>query len=71
MIGPPSVNPNWLYSVSGFCRSFGRFARSTNALVARVSSLSPNQNPEPLYWFVPDFSVTLVTAPPARPNSAS
>jgi hypothetical protein len=36
-----------------------------------VASVLPKLKSEPLKLFVPDFSVTLVTAPPTAPNSAS
>ena len=36
-----------------------------------VASVLPKKNALPLSSLVPDLSVTLVTAPPDRPNSAS
>ncbi len=65
MMGPPSANPPWKYVVSGGSGNVEKKLRAT------VASVLPNAKTEPLYSFVPDFSVTFVTAPPARPNSAS
>jgi hypothetical protein len=40
-------------------------------LRACVPSEFPKKKRLPLTWFVPDFRTTVVTDPPARPNSAS
>src|SRR6266545_6477177 len=66
MIGPPRFPPNCWYLVSGF------FAvGEAKKLLAWVASLFPKANRVPLNWLVPDFRTTVVTDPPARPNSAS
>ena len=58
--------PNWL-----IC-DFGRFAlRAVRIGVLEFNASSrKNSNALPCQLFVPDFVTTLITAPPARPNSA-
>ena len=63
-IGPPNVKPACRYLVSAG-------ASVVNGLRATVASVLPKLNAEPAKLLVPDLMVTLVTAPPARPNSAS
>jgi hypothetical protein len=60
------VAPNWL-----IC-DFGRLAlRAVRIGVLELSASSrKNSNALPCHSFVPDLVTTLITAPPARPNSA-
>ena len=50
-----------------------RVGRGNNekGFFAIVASVLPKLKSDPARLFVPDFSVTFVTAPPAAPNSAS
>ena len=66
MIGPPRVAPNCWYFVSGFTE-----AAEAKEFLAWVDSLFAKAKTLPLNWLVPDFMTTVVTDPPARPNSAS
>src|SRR5258708_34046577 len=66
LIGPPSVPPNWL-----IC-DLGRLTpRAVRMGVFEFNDSSRKySNALPCHWFVPDLVTTLITAPPARPNSA-
>ena len=66
MIGPPRVAPNCWYLVLGFAAvAEEKYCR------AWVDSVFPKAKTLPLNWLVPDFRTTVVTDPPALPNSAS
>ena len=71
-MGPPMRPPNWLMREAG--RLFGWPRRNwlafvTGSLAFRDSSRRYSKRP-PWNSFVPDLVTTLMTAPPARPNSA-
>ena len=66
MIGPPRVAPNCWYFVSGFTE-----VAEAKEFLAWVDSVFAKAKTLPLNWLVPDFMTTVVTDPPARPNSAS
>ena len=58
--------PNWFEMYSPFFRP----ARLAKKSVAFRASLRSNSQTLPRNWLVPDLSVVLSTAPPARPYSA-
>src|SRR5581483_3711549 len=66
LMGPPTVPPNWL-----IC-DLGRLApRAVRMGVFEFNDSSRKySNALPCQLFVPDLVTTLMTAPPARPNSA-
>ena len=63
--GPPFVRKD-VGGLTGSSPDLVAYGNAINAMKAL-----PNTNPLPLYWLVPDLIVTLVIAPPDRPNSAS
>src|SRR5438093_10318852 len=66
IIGPPDVNPYWFDRYSPFLM----LARLAKKSLAFSASLRWNSHTDPRSWLVPDLSVVLSTAPPARPYSA-
>src|SRR4029079_11064996 len=64
--GPPAVKPNWFDRYSPFLMP----ARLAKKSLAFNASFRLNSQTEPRSLLVPDLSVVLSTAPPARPYSA-
>ncbi len=64
-MGPPMVAPNWFWMSVGFWLLTGLKKPVALRAVLRRYSYT-----EPWNWFVPERMEALMTAPPARPNSA-
>ena len=64
-IGPPKTPPNWLRLSIGFSPEDG-----LKKPVAFSAVLRLNSHAVPWNWLVPLRKLALMTAPPARPNSA-
>ena len=64
-IGPPNTPPNWLRLSVGLTPDDGLKKPVALSAVLRLNSQAVPRN-----WLVPLRNVALITAPPARPNSA-